>query len=101
MSPTEFDGLVRTAGDLDRDLEPLAWTGRLSLEWERVLGRSFICRRLLLCDVTPPGVEPELLLDGVAPPGVEPACLLYRFVVGGVLAFSGKRAPKSKKAATW
>ena len=67
-----------------------------------MLGRSFgICQRLLLCDVTPPGVEPELLLDDVAPPGVEPACFLYRFVVGGVPAFSGKTAPKSKEEATW
>ena len=66
-----------------------------------MLGRSVICRRLLLCVVTPPGVEPELLLDDLAPPGVEPVCLLYRFVVGGVPAFSGERAPKSKKAATW
>ena len=32
MSPTELDGLVGTAGDLDRDLEPLAWMGRFSLE---------------------------------------------------------------------
>ena len=66
-----------------------------------MLGRSFICRRLLLCDVTPPGIEPELLLDDLAPPGVEPECSLKRFVVGGVPAFSGKRAPKSMKAATW
>ena len=31
-SPTELDGLVGTAGDVDRDLEPLAWMGKLSLE---------------------------------------------------------------------
>ena len=61
-----------------------------------MLGRSFG-----ICDVTPPGVEPELLLDDLAPPGVEPECSLYRFVVGGVPAFSGETAPKSKKAATW
>ena len=56
---------------------------------------------VVLCGETPPGVEPELLLDDLAPPGVEPECSLYRFVVGGVPAFSGKAAPKSKEAATW